>query len=146
MASEPLVQPTAKASTSTPPPTPAVAKSKDNSYFKLEIGKFYKCGEPEHKFNECPKRRQVNMTDYEEDDVLIEIQSENSDFREERGDLVAYVIQKMFAIKKSTTQHNSTEFFIWGVRSKIKSVILSLTMMLARRLFTLVLMMTNLWS
>ena len=72
MAGQPLVQLTTKASTSISTITPAIAKRKDNSYFKLRIGKCYRCDEPRHKSNECPKRKQVNMVDYEEeDDVLI---------------------------------------------------------------------------
>ena len=50
-----------------------VAKGKENSYINPQIGKCYMCGEPGHKSNECLKRRQVNMADYEgEDDVQIE--------------------------------------------------------------------------
>jgi len=26
-----------------------------------------KCGEPGHRSNECPKKKQVNMTDYKDD-------------------------------------------------------------------------------
>ena len=56
----------------TPTITLAVAKSKNDPYSKLGIDKCYRCGELGHKFNECPKRRQVSMADYEEkDDVLI---------------------------------------------------------------------------
>ena len=92
MAGQPLVQTIAKASTSTPT-TPAVAKSKNNPYSKPEIGKCYKCRKPEHKSNECPKRRQVNMTDYEKKDiVLIETELEDSNFVEEHGDPIACVI------------------------------------------------------
>ena len=69
MTGQPLVQPTAKASTWTPT-TLAVAKSKDISYSKLEIGKCYRCGENGYKSNECPKRRKINMVDYQ-DDVLV---------------------------------------------------------------------------
>jgi len=44
----------------------------------------YRCGEPEHKSNECPKRRQVNMIDYKEDEEEeLEIEESNdSDFAE----------------------------------------------------------------
>jgi len=70
--SQPIVQPPVKASTSTPT-TPAIAKSKDNSYTKPGVGKCYRRDEPEHKSNECQKRKTVNIADYEEeDDVLIE--------------------------------------------------------------------------
>jgi len=52
---------------------PAIAKSKDNSYTKPGVGKCYRRDEPEHKSNECQKRKTVNIADYEEeDDVLIE--------------------------------------------------------------------------
>ena len=86
----------AKAPVSTPTINPAVAKGKENPYTKPGISKCYKCGEPEHKSNEYPKRRQVNMADYEEEDeVQIEIEPEDSDFAEEHGDLVACFVQKL---------------------------------------------------
>ena len=41
-------------------------------------------GEPGHMSNECPKRRPVNMADYEdEDEVLIGTELEDSNFVEE---------------------------------------------------------------
>ena len=46
--------------------TALTTKGKDNPYTKLGVGKYYRCGEPGHKSNECPKRRQVNMADYED--------------------------------------------------------------------------------
>ena len=52
-------------------------KRKENPYAKLRIGKYYRCGEPRHRSNECPKRRPLNMADYEDDDeVLLETESE----------------------------------------------------------------------
>jgi len=36
-------------------------KEQGESYAKPDVGKCYRCGEPEHKSNQCPKRRQVNM-------------------------------------------------------------------------------------
>jgi len=45
-----------------------VAKGKENPYVKPGIGKCYRCGESGHKSNECPKRKQVNMADYEEEE------------------------------------------------------------------------------
>jgi len=72
------------------PTTTTVAKDKENSYTKSEIYKCYRCGIPGHKSNECPKRRQVNMANYEEEDeVQIETEPEDSDFTKEYGDLVA---------------------------------------------------------
>ena len=42
------------------------------------------CGKPGHKSNECLRRRQVNIADYEDvDKVKIEIKLEDSDFVEE---------------------------------------------------------------
>jgi len=32
-------------------------KGKENPYAKPRASKCYRCGEPEHRFNECPKRR-----------------------------------------------------------------------------------------
>ena len=46
----------------------AAAKSKDNPYTRPEVGKYYRCGELEHKSNECSKRMQFNMADYEDDE------------------------------------------------------------------------------
>ena len=70
---QPIIQPSAKASTSTQTTNPTIAKSKKNPYTKSGVGKCYKCRESRHRSNECPKRRPVNIADYEEeDDVLIE--------------------------------------------------------------------------
>ena len=80
--------PTHKA-TDAPPAnlTTAIApttKVKENPYTKLRVDKCYRHRELEHKSDECPKRRFVNMTDYDdEDEVLIETESEDSDFVEE---------------------------------------------------------------
>ena len=64
----------------------APTKGKENPYTKPEIGKCYRCGEAEHKSNECPKRREINMTDYE-DEVQIKTKPEDSDFTQEYEDL-----------------------------------------------------------
>ena len=47
--------------------TPTTAKNKENIYIKPKVGKCYRCGEFEHRSNECPKKRQPNLTDYEDD-------------------------------------------------------------------------------
>jgi len=59
-------------------------KGKENSYAKPGVGMCYKCGKPGHKSNEYPKRRQVNMTDYEgENKMQIETEAKDFDFAEE---------------------------------------------------------------
>ena len=56
-------------------------KDKENSYTKPGVGKCYRCGEPGHKSNECPRRRRVNMADCEDEvEVKIETEPEDSDF------------------------------------------------------------------
>jgi len=101
MACQPMVQPTAKASTSTPATTLAFTKSKDNTYTKPKVSKYYRCGEPKHRSIECPKKRPINMVDYEEkDDVLIETEPEDSNFVEEHGENIACVIQKVLCNQK----------------------------------------------
>jgi len=60
-------------------------KSKENPYAKPGVGKCYKCEEPWRRSNECIKRKQVNMTDYEDgrkEEVVIEGLND-SDFVEE---------------------------------------------------------------
>jgi len=81
--------PTTKSVMTTP-----TTKGKENPYAKPVVSKCYLCGEPEHKSNECPKRRQVNMADYEdENEVKIEIEPEDSDFAEEHRESAACVVQ-----------------------------------------------------
>ena len=122
-----------KTSTSTPIITLAVANVKDNLYSKPRIGNCYRCGELGHKSNECRKRIQVTMVDYEEkDDVLIETELEGSDFVGKHGDPAAYIVQKVLYNQKVLTPHNNTKFSIQGVRSRIKYAIFSLTMGAAR--------------
>jgi len=71
-----------------------MAKSKDNPYTKPRVGKCYMCDEPGHRSNERPKRRPINIVDYEEeeDDALIEIKPEDLDFIKEHDDPIACVI------------------------------------------------------
>ena len=63
-------RPPARKAIDTPPtnPTTPTTNGKKNPYAKLGIGKVYKCGELEYRSNECPKRRPVNMADYENED------------------------------------------------------------------------------
>ena len=72
---------------------PTVAKGKENPYTKPEIGMYYSCNEPEHKSIECPKRRQVNMTDYkDEDEVQIETEPEDKLYRRRWRSQVVLVV------------------------------------------------------
>ena len=81
--------------------TTTAAKSKENLYTKPGVGKSYRCEEPEHRSNECPKRKQVNMTNYEDDGKKeVEIEKLNDlDFAEEQGDSVACVVQRLLCNK-----------------------------------------------
>jgi len=69
--------------------TATTAKSKEDPYAKPGVGKCYRCGELGQRSNECPKRRQDNMADYEDDgEEEAEIEDLNdSDFSEEQGTL-----------------------------------------------------------
>ena len=72
-----------------------------NSYVKSGVGKCYMRGGPEHKSNECPRRRQINMADYEDEDkVKIETEYEDSDFAEEHGDSSTYMVQQLLYNQK----------------------------------------------
>ena len=123
---QPPTQQMVKAPILTPTTNPTVAEGKENLYNKSEIGKRYRCGEPEHKFNECPKRRQVNMADYgaEDEEVIVEGASD-SDFVEEHGDPIACDVQKLLCNQKSPTPRKGIKSSTQGVRSRSRHAILS---------------------
>ena len=73
--------------------TASTTKGKENPYAKTRVDKCYRFGEPKHRSNECPKRRLVNIANYkDEDEVLIEIEPEDSDFVEEDGEVATCVV------------------------------------------------------
>ena len=80
-------------------------KGKENPYAKPDAGKGYMCGDPGYKTNECPKKRQVNMADYE-DDVKFKTEPEDFDFAEEHRKSATYVVQLLLYNPKTpdTTQ------------------------------------------
>ena len=67
-----------------------------------------RCGEFGHKSNDCPKRKQVNIADYEDDeDEKFEIEElNNSDFADEHGESATCVVQRLLCNQKGpdTTQ------------------------------------------
>ena len=60
------------------------------------------CGEPAHKSNECPRRRQVNMVDYEDEEVTIEIELKDSAFAEQHGESTTCVVQLLLCNQKTS--------------------------------------------
>jgi len=105
-------QPPASKMTDAPPANSAtsatpIAKGKENPYTKPVVGKYYRYGEPGQRSNECPKRRQVNKTDYEgEDEVEIVTEPEDSNFAEEYRESDTSVVQQLLCNQKNpdTTQ------------------------------------------
>ena len=95
MVDRPPVHQSTNTSASTPLTTIIVAaKNKENPYAKPVIGKCYKCGVPEHRSNECFKRKQVNIADYRDEGEWVAIEeASDSDFVEEYGDHVSRVVQ-----------------------------------------------------
>jgi len=84
-------------------------KGKENPYAKPKIGKCYSCGEPRHRSNEWPKRRPVNIVDYDdEDEVLIESEPKDSDFFKEEGKAATCMIRRLLCNQKNpdTTQRH----------------------------------------
>ena len=107
--------------------TTAAAKSKENSYTKPEIGKCYRRGEPEHTSNGCPKRKQVNVADYRDEDEGVVIKdASDSDFVEEHGDPVACVVQKLLCNPNipDTTQRHQIFYSRCSVKNKVCNFII----------------------
>ena len=79
-----------------------------------------------NKSNECLKRKQVNMTDYEDNEEKgFEIEELNdSDFAEEHGESVICIVQKLLCNQKAldTTQR----YQIFCSRYSIKSIVCNL--------------------
>ena len=96
------------------------------------VGKFYMCGEPEHGSNECPKKKQVNLADYEDDgEEEVEIEDLNEiDFVKKQGDSVVCVIQRL--LRRSPTLHNDIKSFTENARSRIRYATSSLIIETAR--------------
>jgi len=100
----------ANLATSAPPTT----KGKENPYVKSGVGKRYRWGEPRHKSNECSKRHQVNIADYEEEDE-VEIETEPALSRSmERRPPTWY--NGCYATKRSPTIHNDIKSSTRDVR------------------------------
>jgi len=96
---------------------PPHLKGKENPYAKPRVGKCYKCDEPGHRSNECPKKKSVNMADYEDkDEVLIDNELEDSDFVEEGREAATCVIQRLLCNQKIPTPHKGIKFSTQGVR------------------------------
>jgi len=78
-----------------------VVKGKENLYANLGASKYHRCGKPEYKSNECPKRKQVNIVDYEDEE--LEINPDDSEFAEEYGESATCVIQRLLCNQNTQT-------------------------------------------
>jgi len=88
-----------------------------------------------HKSNECPKKKPVNMVDYDDDgEREFEIEELNdSDFADEHGKLLQLVLfRDRCTIRRPPTLHIDIKSFIQVVRSRAKYSTLSLIMEVAR--------------
>jgi len=89
--------------------TTLTTKGKENPYSKLGVSKCYRCGEPGHKSHECPRRRQVDIANYEdEDEVKIESESEDSDFVEKHEESATCMVQQLLYNQKATRRYTMT--------------------------------------
>jgi len=72
------------------------------------------------------KKRPINIENYEEEnDVLIETETEDSDFVEEHGDPVVCVIQKVLCRQKipDTTQRHQIFYSRCAIKDKVNLII-----------------------
>ena len=80
------------------------------------------CGWPRHRFSECPKRKQVNVVDYgDEDKGVIIDDASDTDFVKEHGDPVACVIQKLLCNQMifDTTQRHQIFYSRCSIKDKV---------------------------
>jgi len=102
-------------------------KGKENSYVKPRVDKCYRCGKPTHKSNECPKKRPVNITDYEDEhDELIETEPDDFKFVEEEGEAATCVVQWLLCNQKSpdTAQRHQIFYSMCSVENKVCNLII----------------------
>jgi len=93
--------------------TTVAARSKENPYINFGFGKCYRCGEPGNRSNEHPKRKQVNVVDYGDEDGGVAIEdARDSDFVEEHGDPIACVVQICSTTRRSLTPYNNINSFV----------------------------------
>ena len=107
--------------------TAPITKGKENPYVKPRVDKCYRCGEPEHRSNKRPKRRSVNIVDYEdEDEVLIETEPEDSDFVEEEREVAIYVVQQLLCNQKNpdTIRRHQIFYSRCSVKNKVCNLII----------------------
>ena len=116
----------AKAPTSTPIIAHAIAKSKDTPYTKPGVGKCYNVANLNTGPMSARRGGPSIWQDYEEDDVLLETGLEDSDFIEEHGELVAYVVQKVLCNQKTpdTTQRHQIFYSRCSIKDKVCNLII----------------------
>ena len=107
--------------------TIAAAKSKKNPYAKFGVGKRYSCGKLGHEFNECPKSKQVNIADYEDDEEEgFEIEELNdSDFAEEHRELAACIVQTLLCNQKTPNTTQRHQIFYSKCQSKVCNLVIN---------------------
>jgi len=78
--------------------------------------------------NECPKRKQVNLSDYEDDgEEEVEIEDLGEiDFAEEQEDSVTCVVQRLLCNQKApdTTQRHQIFYSRCSIKNKVYNLII----------------------